>query len=287
LAAASYAVKIIILKFISIIFGLIIIVVPSVSVEEVVTISGSTAMLPLVAAAADAFNDLQKEYFVTVTGGGTQPGIIDIAERKVDIAMASRELTDEEKISLGNKFQEYPIGYGDIVMAVSPAIYDAGVTDLTSDQIKNIYQGNITNWKDLGGPDESIYVVARMSGSGTMDIFNDEILGNASAETPGVSTYTLSDGEAATAIAGSNKAIGYLGLMYAQTGNIKPIALDGIQPGVESLRNGVYRLTRKLSLYTYGDPSPGIKIFIDFLHSAKGREIIEETGFTPLDYIAA
>jgi ABC-type phosphate transport system substrate-binding protein len=101
LAVASYAVKIIILKFISIIFGLIIIAAPSLSVEEVVTISGSTAMLPLVAAAADAFNDLQKEYFVTVTGGGTQPGIIDIAERKVDIAMASRELTDEEKISLG------------------------------------------------------------------------------------------------------------------------------------------------------------------------------------------
>jgi phosphate transport system substrate-binding protein len=287
LAAASYAVKIIILKFISIIFGLIIIAAPSLSVEEVVTISGSTALLPLVAAAADAFNDQQKEYFVTVTGGGTQPGIIDIAERRVDIAMASRELTDKDKISLGNKFQEYPIGYGDIVMAVSPAIYDAGVTDLTSDQIKNIYQGNITNWKDLGGPDESIYVVARISGSGTMDIFIDEILGNASAETPGVSTYTLSDGETATTIAGSNKAIGYLGLIYAQTGNIKPIAIDGIQPGVESLRNGVYRLTRKLSLYTYGDPSPGTKRFIDFLLSAKGREIIEETGFTPLDYIAA
>jgi len=96
-------------------------------------------------------------------------------------------------------------------------------------------------------------------------IFNDEILGNASAETPGVSTYTLSDGETATAIAGSNKAIGYLGLIYAQTGNVKPIAIDGIHPGVESLRNGVYRLTRKLSLYTYGDPSPGTKRFIDFL----------------------
>jgi ABC-type phosphate transport system substrate-binding protein len=89
LAAVSYAVEIIILKFISIIFGLIIIAAPSVSAEEVVTVSGSTALLPLVAAAADAFNDQQKEYFVTVTGGGTQPGIIDIVERKVDIAMAS------------------------------------------------------------------------------------------------------------------------------------------------------------------------------------------------------
>ncbi len=277
----------VILKFISIIFSFIIIATPVIATEKVVTVSGSTALLPLVAAAADAFNDQQKEYFVTVTGGGTQPGIVDIAERKVDIAMTSGELTKEEKTSLGSNFTEYPVGYGDIVVAVSPAICAAGVTDLTSDQIKNIYQGNITNWKDVGGPDESIYVVARMPGSGTMDTFNEAILGDVNTETPGVSTNTLSDGETRTAIEGSDKAIGYLGLIYAQTGDIKPIALDGIQPGIESLRNGAYKLTRKLSLYTYGDPNSGAKKFIDFLLSAKGQGIVKETGFTPLNYIAA
>lgn len=255
--------------------------------ETVITVSGSTSMLPLIAAAAEAFNGQQKEYFITVTGGGTVPGIINTAERRGDIAMASRALTGEEKSSYGNRFQEFLIGYGDIVIAVSQAVYNKGVTDLSSEQVKNIYLGKITNWKGVGGPDQNIYAIARMNGSGTGDIFNEVILGNVSAETPGVSTNTLSDGETYTAINGSDKAIGYLGLIYAQRGNIKPIALDGIQPSVNSLRNGSYKLTTKLYLYTYGDPSPGDKKFIEFLLSAEGQKIVEETGFTPLDYIAA
>jgi len=259
----------------------------SAAVEKVVTVSGSTALLPLIATTAEAFNDQQEEYFITVTGGGTGPGIVNIAERKEDIAMASRELTEEEKIWYGNQFQEYLIGYGDVVIAVSSAIYDAGVTNLTGDQVKNIYLGKITNWKDVGGPEEDIYAIARAPGSGTRETFNEVILGDVNAETPGVNTNTFSDAEVKTAIEGSDKAIGYLGLIYLQRGNIKPIALDSVVPDIESLRNGSYILTRKLYLYTYGGPTPGAKKFIEFLLGAEGQKIVEETGFTPLDYAAA
>lgn len=259
-----------------------ILVSPSAAVE-IVTVSGSTAMLPLAAAAAEVFNDQQKDYFVSVNGGGTGPGIINIAERKEDIAMASRDLTEEEKIKYGNRFHEYLIGYGDVVIAVSTAIYTAGVKDLTSEQLKNIYLGKITNWKDVGGPDEEIYVIARLPGSGARDTFNEVILGDVNSETPGVSTNTLSDAEVKTAIEGSDKAIGYLGLIYVQSGNIKPIALDGIQPTIESLRNGSYMLTRKLYFDTYGEPTTGAKSFIEFLLGAEGQRIVEETGFTPLN----
>jgi phosphate transport system substrate-binding protein len=257
------------------------------SAEKVVTVSGSTSLLPLVAAAADAFNGEQKEYFVTVTGGGSMPGIVDIAERKGDIAMASKELTEDEKISYGNLFQGYLIGYGDIVIAVSRAVYDSGVRDLTSEQVKDIYLGKIRSWKDVGGPDEDIYAIARLYGSGTRDIFNEVILGDANAQTPGVDTNTLSDGETMTAINGSDKALGYLGLIYAQNGDISPIALDGVSPSIKSLRNGSYKLTNRLYLYTYGEPSPGAKRFIDFLLGAEGQKIVAATGFTPLDYTAA
>lgn len=272
---------------ISIIIIFIMVVSSSVAVEKVVTVSGSTALLPLISAAAEAFNDQQKEYFITVTGGGTGPGIVNIAERKEDIAMASRELTEAETIRYGNPFQEYLIGYGDIVIAVSSAIYDSGVTDLTREQVKNIYLGKITNWKDVGGPEEDIYAIARASGSGTRDTFNEVILGDVNAETLGVSTNAFSDAEVKTAIEGSDKAIGYLGLIYLQIGDIKPIALDGVVPSVESLRNGSYTLTRKLYLYTYGDPTPGAKSFIEFLLGAEGQRIVEETGFTPRDYVTA
>jgi phosphate transport system substrate-binding protein len=265
----------------------IMVVSSSAAAEEVISVSGSTALLPLIAAAAESFNDQQEEYFVTVTGGGTGPGIVNIAERKEDIAMASRELTKEEKMRYGNRFQVYLIGYGDAVIAVSNAIYDAGVTDLTKEQVKDIYLGEITNWKEVGGPEEEIYAIARAPGSGTRDTFNEVILGDVNAETPGVSTNAFSDAEVKTAIEGSDKAVGYLGLIYLQRGDIKPIALDGIMPSIESLRNGSYILTRKLYLYTYGDPTPGANRFIGFLLGAEGQKIVEETGFTPLDYAAA
>jgi phosphate transport system substrate-binding protein len=265
----------------------IMVVSSSAAAEEVISVSGSTALLPLIAAAAEAFNDQQEEYFVTVTGGGTGPGIVNIAERKEDIAMASRELTEEEKMRYGNRFQVYLIGYGDAVIAVSSAIYDAGVTDLTKEQVKDIYLGKITNWKEVGGPEEEIYAIARAPGSGTRDTFNEVILGDVNAETPGVSTNAFSDAEVKTAIEGSDKAVGYLGLIYLQRGDIKPIALDGVMPSIESLRNGSYILTRKLYLYTYGDPTPGANRFIGFLLGAEGQKIVEETGFTPRDYAAA
>jgi phosphate transport system substrate-binding protein len=279
--------EIININVVPIIIIFIVITSSSAVAEEVISVSGSTALLPLISAAAEAFNDQQETYFVTVTGGGTGPGIVNIAERKEDIAMASRELTEEEKIRYGNQFRVYLIGYGDAVIAVSSAIYNAGVTELTKEQVKDIYLGRITNWRDLGGPEEEIYAIARAPGSGTRDTFNEVILGDVNTETPGVSTNAFSDAEVKTAIEGSDKAIGYLGLIYLQRGDVKPIALDGVVPSIESLRDGSYILTRKLYLYTYGDPTPGASRFIEFLLGAEGQKIVEETGFTSLDYATA
>lgn len=250
--------------------------------KEPVTVSGSTTVLPLAEATAEAFNSLQQKYFVSVTGGGTGPGIIGIAERRIDIAMASREITEEEKERYGDRFQEYTIGYDGVALAVSKAIYIAGITGLTSEQVKSIYLGETRNWRALGGPDKEIYAIARESGSGTRAIFNNIILGNEAAETPGVGTVALSSAEVETAISGSDKAIGYLGLNYAEEGYIATIALDGVIPSIDSIRNGSYSLARKLYFYTIGEPKPGTQEFIDFVLSAEGQRIAEENGFIPL-----
>lgn len=250
--------------------------------RESVTVSGSTTVLPLAEATAEAFNSMQQKYFVSVTGGGTGPGIIGITERRIDIAMASREVTEEEKDRYDDHFQEHIIGYDGVALAVSKAIYNAGITSLTTEQVKSIYLGETSNWRALGGPDKEIYAIARESGSGTRVIFNDIILGNETIETPGVGTVALSSAEVETAISGSDKAIGYLGLNYAKEGNIETIALDGVNPSVESIRNGSYNLARNLYFYTIGEPKPGAQAFIDFVLSAEGQEIAEENGFIPL-----
>jgi phosphate transport system substrate-binding protein len=174
--------------------------------------------------------------------------------------MASREVTTDEKEKYNDRFQEFLIAYDGIGVAVSKAIYDGGVKNLTRDQLKKIYAGEITKWSQLGGPDSDIYVIAREQGSGTLDTFNEVIMGNSKAETPGVKTIAMSSAEVKTAVTGSNKAIGYLGFSYS--------------------------LARKLYLVTFGSPNPGAKAYIDFLKGPQGQKIAEENGFIPVEYSA-
>ncbi len=127
--------------------------VSMVNAKETVSVSGSTTVLPLAEAGAEAFNGAQSDYQVLVTGGGTGVGIKNVAEGNSDIGMASREVTSDEKSQFGDKFKQNLVGYDGIVIAVSKQIYDAGVTSMTKDQVKKIYSGETKNWKDLGGPD--------------------------------------------------------------------------------------------------------------------------------------
>ena len=246
-----------------------------------VTISGSSTVMPLAEAEAEVFNVLQHDYVVTVTAGGTGAGITSIAERKCDIAMASRGLTGAELKRYGNSFHEYKVGLDGISFAVSDKIYKAGILGLTKEQIRKIYLGNITNWKEVGGPDEDIYVISREEGSGTKDLFNEEIIGNKEAETLGVDTVASGGAEVKTAISGSDKAIGYLGFNYLG-GGVQAIALDGIIPSYDNIKLGLYELCRPLYFYTFGEPNNGSMAFIEFVQGKKGQKIAADEGFIPM-----
>jgi phosphate transport system substrate-binding protein len=255
-------------------------IVPSLAAEKV-TVSGSTTVLPLGEAAAEAFNANQTTYAVTVTGGGTGAGITAAGEGRSDIAMASREVTADEKKKYGDKFQQFDLGYDGVCIAVSKQIYDAGITKLTKDQVKEIYAGNITNWKQVGGPDKEIFSIAREQGSGTRDTFNELIMGSTKAETK-ESTVAQGSAEVKTSIVGSDKAIGYVGFSYIQDDAIKAVVLDGVMPTIQSIKDGSYLLHRHLYFYTFGDPKPGAKVFIDFVTGKDGQKIAQENGFIPL-----
>ncbi|MDD1753936.1 MAG: phosphate ABC transporter substrate-binding protein [Methanotrichaceae archaeon] len=249
---------------------------------ESVTVLGSTTVLPLGEAAAEAFNSKQKDCQVSVTGGGTGAGVTGIAEERSNIAMASRELTSDEKSKFGDKFQQYDVGLDGIVIAVSKPIYDGGIKELTTGQVKKIYAGEIENWKELGGPDNQIYAIAREQGSGTRDTFNEDIMGDEKAETLGVSTTAMGSAEVKTALVNADNAIGYLGFSYANGGNIEPLSLDGVMPSIQSIKDGSYKLHRHLYFYTFGEPTPCARKYIDFVKSPEGQKIAEENGFIAL-----
>ena len=246
-----------------------------------VVVSGSTTVGPWGALCADAFNTAQSEYHASVAQTGTGAGVTAAAQGNADVAMASREVTADEKKQYGDKFKENLIGYDGICICVSKAIYDAGVTKLTKDQVKDIYAGNTTNWKQVGGPDEEIYVIAREQGSGTRDNFNTDIMGSTKAETPGVKTEASGNSEVKTAITGSNKAIGYLGFSYSQSG-VGVLAINGITPTQATIKDKSYPLARKLYLDTFGAVKPGAQAFIDFVVGAQGQKIGQDNGYVTL-----
>lgn len=106
-------------------------------------------------------------------------------------------------------------------------------------------------------------------------------MGSTTAETK-ESTVAQSSSEVKTAIVGSDKAIGYVGFSYIRDGAIKAIAIDGVEPTVQTIKNGAYLLNRHLYFYTYGKPTDGAEAFIEFAKSADGKKIANENGFIPL-----
>jgi phosphate transport system substrate-binding protein len=248
------------------------------------SVSGSTTVLPFGAQCAEEFNAIQSDIEVSVTGGGTGVGIKNIAEGISDIAMASRKVKDSEKEAYPDEeFVETPIAHDAVCIAVSKAVYDAGVTDLSQEDVMAIYNGEITNWADLGGDDEEIYVLAREVGSGTRDTFNEMVMGSTEAETAGVKTNVGSNAEMKTAITGSDKAIGYLGLNYVLDGDLGVVAYEGVEPSTETIKDKSYPLARELYMYTYGEPSEDAQAFLDFVTGRDGQAIAEELGFVSIN----
>jgi len=250
---------------------------------DTVTVTGSTTVMPLVEICAEEFNMLQDEVMVTVSGvGGSGVGIKNVASGFSDIGMSSRELRDDEIELYGDNFSEYLIGYDAICIAVSKSIYDAGVTNISQGQLREIYNGNVTNWRELGGPEREIYAVARMVGSGTGDLFNEMVMGDLKTETLGADTYTQNNAEMKTAITKNDKAIGYLGFNYVQDGNLSAVAYEGVFPTTESIKSESYPLSRPLYVMTWNEPDSGEEDFIEFLLGDEGQSIVEDIGFLPV-----
>ncbi len=252
--------------------------------EKGVALSGSSTVMPLAELAAEEFNILQDNYSVSVAFGGTGVGIVDIAEGRSDIAMASREVKPVERQryeSPDRKFEQFLMGYDAICLAVSPGVFNSSAASLSREHVKQIYTGEITNWNEVGGPDLKIFAIGRKAGSGTRDTFNEVILGSIEAEAPGVSMEASDSSEVKTAIMTADNAIGYVGYSFVLRGDTKVVSLDGVQPTIDNIKKGLYPLARKLYFYTLGDPTPGARAFMDYVHSSVGQEIAVENGFIP------
>lgn len=260
-----------------VIFGL---AVPASADDEVLRISGSTTVLPIAQRAAEYFMGLRPEARLSVSGTGSGEGLKALAEKATDIATSSRDLKPNEIARMeshGVEFIRHVVAIDCVVVVVHP---DNPVEDLSLDQLRGLYNGDIKNWREVGGPDKKVIAINRDVSSGTFETWLEMVL-KGDRFRPDAQMQTSSGG-VAYAVSGNRYAIGYIGLGYV-TPKVKVVRVNGVEPGLETIRSGLYPLARELYMFTLSDP-PRIAIdFIDFLVSPDGRRLVEKEGFVSVE----
>ncbi len=241
---------------------------------ETITLAGSTIVLPVAQTVAEIYMDEHATADIQISGGGSGVGVTAAKEGTADIGMLSRELKSSEKE--GSDLEEYVIGRDGIALIAYPS---NSVSDLTPAQIKDIYQGKITNWKEVGGEDLEIVLIGRDSASGTREFFTEFVLNKEDAAKT-MQEYS-SNGAVQKAVAQTPGAIGYVSLEYVD-GTVKAFSVSGVKATVENVINGSYTINRPLLMITNGEPTGLAKKFLAFILSDEGQQIIAENGFVPV-----
>lgn len=229
-------------------------------------IEGSTSMQRMMQEMGDAYSEKNKGITVEYIGDGSSAGIKAAIDDQCNFGAVSRAIKDEEK---ARGLVEVQVAWDAIAIIVNP---ENSVKSLPSAEIARIYTKEITNWKDVGGRDAPIVVVARDTASGTREAFETifDVKDKVQADQEAAKT-----GEVKTVVTMNPNAIGYISLTYVDK-TVKALDIDGIAATYENVINGSYTVKRPFSLVTLGQPNPYEKAFIDFIFSEEGKTIISK-----------
>lgn len=256
-----------------------------------IQVKGSDTMVNLGQAWAEKFMQDNSGSFVAVTGGGSGTGIAALINSTCDVAETSRSLKKEE-IKLAQDRGVNPIEHivasDGIAVVVNPS---NPVSNLAMDELRGIFMGIITNWKEVGGQDKRIVILSREVNSGTHVFFKEHVLRRGKEKGPeefAPDALLMSSSQAiADEVAGNSNAIGYYGMGYISSKQ-KTIAVAKdeksgyVSPTVENVISGKYPISRPLFLYTNGEAKGLVKKFIDFCFSKEGQGIVAKIDFVPI-----
>jgi len=236
-------------------------------------IAGGTAHIPVMKGAAQQIMAANKDIRITVTGGGSGVGVQKAGEGLVQIGNTGRALKQSEIDKYG--LVSFPFAIDGVAVAVS---LDNPVSALSKAQVKDLFAGKITNWKEVGGKDAPVTLYVREDGSGTRETFEGRALDKGSSA-PSANVVN-SNGAMKTAIAKDPNAIGYVGIGHLDA-SIKGVAIDGMVPTQENAANGKYTVTRLLYMNTKGEPQGLAKAFVDYIFTPAGQELVRKAGYIP------
>lgn len=250
-----------------------------------VTVKGSDTMVILVQRWAEKYMAAHPGTTIQVTGGGSGTGIAALVNGTTDICASSRPMKDTERAQSlekrGANAQETPVALDALAIYVHET---NPVADLSMEQVRAIYTGTITNWKDAGGADAPIILYGRENSSGTYAYFKEHVLANADFA---ALTQTLPGTAAVTnAVSRDPNAIGYGGIGYAKGIRLVSVRKSSgeapVEPSLENAVSGRYPLSRFLFFYTAGPPAGEIESYVHWILGPEGQAIISEVGYFPL-----
>ena len=240
------------------------------AISGTVSTDGSTSMEKVIGALSESYMAVNKDVTVNYNPTGSGAGITAVQEGTCDIGLSSRALKDEEKAA---GLKEKVLAYDGIAIIVHP---DNPVSDLSIEQIAQLYTGEITNWKDVGGNDAQVVLIGREAASGTRDGF-ESITGT--KDKCQYRQELTSTGDVITAVSQNPDAIGYASLASIKD-SVKALNVDGVTPSEASVKDGSYKVQRPFVLVTVEGKalSEAAQSFFDYVTSADAADIIAKAG---------
>ena len=250
-----------------------------------IVVKGSDTVLPLAQKEAETFMKSNTSASVTVVGGGSGVGLAALVDGTTDIAMSSRKIKMDERM----KLQEAGKAYKEVIIAndALAAIVNPGnkVSQLTRQQLEDIFTGKVTNWKQVGGDDLKIIAYARETSSGTYEFFKEHVMNRKNYASSCLNMPAT--GAIVESVSKTKGAIGYVGLAYMEK-TVKAISVSYdkgktfVIPSAENAKNKSYPIVRPLYFYVSAKSEKNVKSFIDYILSPTGQDIVSKIGYVSL-----
>jgi phosphate transport system substrate-binding protein len=255
---------------------------------ETLKINGSTTVNLPVAEASEILRAEQKMDIQVDTQGGSAGGISMLGDGLVQVGMASKHLNEDDRAKYPSvEFREIQIGEDAVALIVAKDVWDGGVKAITKQQMKDIYESKVTNWKEVGGKPQRIAFLNKEPGRGTWEVFVHWAYGSPKVA-PQVSFPEVGGNEETrNKVGGTRGALSQLSSSWADGKKVFALGIkleDGsiVEPTNEDIATKKYPLSRPLFLLTKGEPTGATKKLVDFMLSERGQQLVKKHGYLPL-----
>lgn len=232
-----------------------------------VEIVGSTSVQPVAEKLVEKYKETHPDAQINVQGGGSSVGIKSAQDGTADIGTSSKALKKNESQGL----TQIPLGQDGIVIAVNT---ENSVDGVTSEQLKDIFSGKITNWKEVGGSDGKINVIRREDGSGTLDAFESIVMGK-DTKIKSDAVVQSSTEAVKQSVKTDENAIGFVSYAHMSS-DVKALKIDGVSPSDDTIADGSYKLQRPFLFLVKGTPNQATQDFLNFVNSSEGQKVLKD-----------